>query len=321
MPYLRPDGKTQVTIEYDDDDRPVRLDTVVVSSQHAEDIDLDALLTPDIAEARRRRRCSASFDIDLRRLPAAGQPDRPVRDRRPDGRRRPDRPQDHRRHLRRHGPPRRRRVLRQGPVQGRPLRPPTRCAGWPRTSSPPGWPAAARCRSPTRSARRTRSASSSRPSAPRRSRSTRSRRPCCEVFDLRPAAIIRDLDLLRPIYAADRRLRPLRPRAARLHLGAHRPGRRPQGRRRRLTAHDRSAAVRAPHVPPVQAAAYGRPARSPQPAGVAQVGRHAAVRRVQVLERGGQRLRVRPGVGSRPAARCSSSSVPQDLRDAEVRRR
>ena len=45
--YLRPDGKTQVTIEYDGD-RPVRLDTVVVSSQHASGIDLDALLTPDI---------------------------------------------------------------------------------------------------------------------------------------------------------------------------------------------------------------------------------------------------------------------------------
>ncbi|MHC0434386.1 methionine adenosyltransferase domain-containing protein, partial [Streptomyces sp. O3] len=41
------DGKTQVTIEYDGD-RPVRLDTVVVSSQHAADIDLDALLTPDV---------------------------------------------------------------------------------------------------------------------------------------------------------------------------------------------------------------------------------------------------------------------------------
>ena len=46
-----------------------------------------------------------------------------------------------------------------------------------------------------------------------------------EVFDLRPAAIIRDLDLLRPIYAADLGLRPLRPRAAGLHLGAHRPRR------------------------------------------------------------------------------------------------
>ena len=49
VPYLRPDGKTQVTIEYLDD-KPVRLDTVVVSSQHAEDIDLDTLLKPDIEE-------------------------------------------------------------------------------------------------------------------------------------------------------------------------------------------------------------------------------------------------------------------------------
>ncbi|MEV5168715.1 methionine adenosyltransferase [Streptomyces werraensis] len=49
VPYLRPDGKTQVTIEYEGS-RPARLDTVVVSSQHASDIDLDALLTPDIRQ-------------------------------------------------------------------------------------------------------------------------------------------------------------------------------------------------------------------------------------------------------------------------------
>ncbi|MFB7449137.1 methionine adenosyltransferase [Streptomyces sp. NPDC056194] len=49
VPYLRPDGKTQVTIEYDGD-RPVRLDTVVVSSQHAADISVEGLLTPDIRE-------------------------------------------------------------------------------------------------------------------------------------------------------------------------------------------------------------------------------------------------------------------------------
>jgi S-adenosylmethionine synthetase len=49
IPYLRPDGKTQVTIEYDGL-RPIRLDTVVVSSQHAPDISLESLLTPDVRE-------------------------------------------------------------------------------------------------------------------------------------------------------------------------------------------------------------------------------------------------------------------------------
>ncbi|MDX6389453.1 MAG: S-adenosylmethionine synthetase [Streptosporangiaceae bacterium] len=49
VPYLRPDGKTQVTIEYVGQE-PVRLDTVVVSAQHAPDIDLKELLAPDIQD-------------------------------------------------------------------------------------------------------------------------------------------------------------------------------------------------------------------------------------------------------------------------------
>ncbi len=43
MDNLRPDGKTQVTIEYDEDDRPVRIDTVVLSTQHSEETDLTKL--------------------------------------------------------------------------------------------------------------------------------------------------------------------------------------------------------------------------------------------------------------------------------------
>jgi S-adenosylmethionine synthetase len=49
VPYLRPDGKTQVTIEYAGD-QAVRLDTVVVSSQHAEGIDLEKMLAVDVRQ-------------------------------------------------------------------------------------------------------------------------------------------------------------------------------------------------------------------------------------------------------------------------------
>ncbi|GLW80196.1 methionine adenosyltransferase [Actinokineospora globicatena] len=49
LPYLRPDGKTQVTVEYAGD-QPVRLDTVVVSSQHADGVDLERMLAKDIRE-------------------------------------------------------------------------------------------------------------------------------------------------------------------------------------------------------------------------------------------------------------------------------
>jgi S-adenosylmethionine synthetase len=47
LPYLRPDGKTQVTIEYDGN-RPVRLDTVVISSQHSAEVELEGRLIPDV---------------------------------------------------------------------------------------------------------------------------------------------------------------------------------------------------------------------------------------------------------------------------------
>ena len=152
VPYLRPDGKTQVTVRYVDG-RPVEIEKLLISTQHREGA--ESLIPDDLWEhvvepvlprgALRREEAAQA-------LPR--QPDGAVRDRRAGRRLRPDRPQDHRRHLRRHGPPRRRRVQRQGPVARSTARPPTPRAGWPRTSWPPGWPTAARCRWPTRSASR-----------------------------------------------------------------------------------------------------------------------------------------------------------------------
>src|SRR5256714_14403324 len=54
LPYLRPDGKSQVTVRYEETDgrrRPVEIERVVVSTQHREGIDIESLMKPDIAEA------------------------------------------------------------------------------------------------------------------------------------------------------------------------------------------------------------------------------------------------------------------------------
>jgi S-adenosylmethionine synthetase len=49
LPYLRPDGKTQVSIAYEDG-RPIRIDTILISTQHQPGIDLETLLLPDLRE-------------------------------------------------------------------------------------------------------------------------------------------------------------------------------------------------------------------------------------------------------------------------------
>ena len=43
IPYMRPDGKSQVTVEYDENDRPIRVDTVVISTQHDPDVSLEQI--------------------------------------------------------------------------------------------------------------------------------------------------------------------------------------------------------------------------------------------------------------------------------------
>ena len=50
LPYLRPDGKTQVTIEYDENDKPVRVDTIVISSQHSASVTLEEIRRDLIAQ-------------------------------------------------------------------------------------------------------------------------------------------------------------------------------------------------------------------------------------------------------------------------------
>ena len=118
LPYLRPDGKTQVTVEYEHGVAK-RVRTVVVSAQHDPDVRAERL-RQDIVETVIR----PTIPADLREID-------PIMHVNPTGRfviggpmgdAGPDRPQDHRRLVRRDGPPRRRRVLRQGPDEGRPIR-------------------------------------------------------------------------------------------------------------------------------------------------------------------------------------------------------
>src|SRR5207249_8311790 len=63
LPYLRPDGKTQVTIEYEGN-RPVRLDTVLISTQHQPGIDMDTLLLPDLREHVIHPLLPTDLDVD-----------------------------------------------------------------------------------------------------------------------------------------------------------------------------------------------------------------------------------------------------------------
>ena len=196
LPYLRPDGKTQVTVEYEHGVAK-RVRTVVVSAQHDPDVRAERLRS-DIVET-----------VIRPTIPAELRETDPIMHVNPTGRfviggpmgdAGPYRAQDHRRLATAGWPataaarsPARTRRRSTGPAR-------TPRAGWRRTSSPPGSPTASRSRSPTASASPGRSRSRSSRSAPARSRTSRSRSPIDRHFDLRPASIISALELRQPIY-------------------------------------------------------------------------------------------------------------------------
>ena len=120
---LQPDAKSQVTVRYVNG-KPVGCTKVVVSTQHNAQSRNGKKYTPGmvkemIADAVESALPKGWMPRAAVRFP--GQSDRQFRGRRSRRRLRPHRPQDHRRHLRRLCPARRRRLLRQGPDQGRPL--------------------------------------------------------------------------------------------------------------------------------------------------------------------------------------------------------
>ena len=127
---------------------PKAVEKVVVSTQHAEGVEHDQLeaaliehvIEPVLAAEGLKARKRHGYLCESHGS---------FRHRWPYGRRGPYGPQDHRRHLRRHGPPWRRRVLGQGLHEGRPLWQPTLRAGSRKTWWRLALPIAARCRSPT----------------------------------------------------------------------------------------------------------------------------------------------------------------------------
>ncbi len=145
LPYLRPDGKTQVTFEYEDG-RPVRLKTVLISTQHRPTVDLETLLKPDLRDHVVTPIVPAEYAGDGYEILTnpTGRFELGAAQRR----HRPDRAEDHCRHLRWCRPSRRWCFLGQRPVEGGPFRRPMPPVGWPSTSSLRGRPSAVSCRSP-----------------------------------------------------------------------------------------------------------------------------------------------------------------------------
>jgi S-adenosylmethionine synthetase len=195
LPYLRPDGKTQVSVTYEDG-RPVAIDTVLISTQHDPGIDLETLLLPDLPSTSSP---AAAPRPGHRRAAHPGQPDRvfelggPHADTGLTGRKIIV---DTYGGMARHG---------GGAFSGKDPSKVDRSAAYAArwvAKHVVASGAATRCEVQVAYAIGVAHPVSllvetfgTEPSTPRRS-PTR----CDEVFDLRPAAIVRDLDLKRPIY-------------------------------------------------------------------------------------------------------------------------
>ena len=163
VPALLPDGKAQVTVRYrrDADGRARGRRASSASSSPRSTgaaTDMDELRAAIVEHVVRVAIPAELLDDTTMRGRGlrAREPDRALRGRRADGRRGTDGPQDHRRHLRRHGAPRRRRVLGQGSDQGRPLGRLRLPLGGQEHRRRRALRAAASCRSHTPSASRTR---------------------------------------------------------------------------------------------------------------------------------------------------------------------
>ncbi len=249
LDYLRPDGKTQVTIEYDADNRPVRVDTVVLSTQHSEETDLESTLEPDIKK-HVIDPVLAAFSIPSEgyrllvnptgRFVVGG----PMGDAGLTGRKIIV---DTYGGMARHG---------GGAFSGKDPSKVDRSAAYAMR-----WVAknvvaaglARRCEAQVAYA-----IGKAQPvgvfietfgtgTVP----DEKIQEAVLHVFDLRPAAIIARPRPAPPDLRQDGRLRPLRPRAPRVHLGAHRPRRGAQGRGRRLTRSRAGSSARAGRTPPV----------------------------------------------------------------------
>ncbi len=234
--WLRPDSKSQVTVEYDGH-RPVRIDTVVVSTQHAPDV---SQRRDSQVRHREDRQAAAAERAGQRRHHVPHQSDRPVRGRRPARRLRPDRA------ARSSSTPTAAgagTAAAPSAARTRPrstAAPPTWPGTWPRTSSPPAWPTAAKCSWPTPSASPSRSACCVDTEGTGK---IDDERLCELVREVFPLDARRDHQVSRPAPAdlpQDGRRRTLRPQRARVHLGEHAPRRRAgrsrgRGRRGSLT--------------------------------------------------------------------------------------